>query len=207
MSDASINLPSKIGEPTWEAAYLLPTQGQWTEEDFFKFHTNRMAELVDGSLKVLPVPTLKHQKLLKWLFRDLEIAVQQHGGLVLFAPLPVKLFAGRIREPDLLYIAPEHLPAADAEFPTQIDLAVEIVSEGPDARRRDYEEKRADYAKAGVAEYWIVDPLEQHVIVLSLTNGIYQEIGRFTPGQTATSKLLPAWSVDVQQLFNLKSAS
>ncbi len=203
MSDPSFNLPSKVGEPTWEAAYLLPTQGQWTEEDFFRFHTNRMAELVDGSLEVLPMPTLKHQKLLKWLFSGLELTVKQHGGLVLFAPLPVRLFAGRIREPDLLYIAPHHLPAADAAYPTRIDLALEIVSEGEDARKRDYEAKRSDYARAGVAEYWIVDPYEQHVIVLSLTDGNYQELGSFKPGQTATSKLLPAWSVDVQQLFSI----
>ena len=205
MSDASINLPSKVGEPTWEAAYLLPTQGNWTEEDFFKFHTNRMAELVDGSLEVLPMPTLKHQKLLKWLLKDLEIAVERHGGLVLFAPLPVRLFAGRIREPDLLYIKHENLPAADIEYPTRIDLAVEVVSEGLDAHRRDYEEKRADYARAGVAEYLIVDPFEQHVIVLSLLEGSYQEIGKFKPGQTAAGRLLPTWSVDVEQLLSLKS--
>ena len=93
---------------------------------------------------------------------------------------------------------------SDAEYPTRIDLAVEIVSEGVDAHRRDYEEKRADYAKAGVAEYWIVDPHEMHVIVLTLDNSSYQELGVFKPGQIATSKLLPAWSVDVQQLFNLE---
>ena len=203
MSDSSINLPSKIGDPTWEAAYLLPVQGQWTEEDFFKFHSNRMAELVDGTLEVLPPPTLKHQKLLKWLFKDLEILVERQGGLVLFAPLPVRLFAGRIREPDLLYIASEHEPADDVKYPTRIDLAVEIVSEGPDAHQRDYEDKRADYVRAGVAEYWIVDPQEQHVIVLALQVGTYQELGTFKPGQTATSKLLPAWSVNVEKLFSL----
>lgn len=203
MSDASFNLPSKVGEPTWEAAYLLPTQGQWTEEDFFRFHSNRMAELVDGNLEVLPVPTLKHQKLLKWLFKDLENLVERQGGLLLFAPLPVRLFPGRIREPDLLYIAGENLPAADAEYPTHIDLAIEIVSDGEDARKRDYEDKRVDYATAGVAEYWIVDPQEKHVLVLSLNEGSYQEVGTFKPGQTATSQLIPNWSVAVERLFSL----
>ena len=205
MSDTSIKLPSKVGDPTWEAAYLLPTQGQWTEEDFLKFHTNRMAELVDGSLEVLPTPTLKHQKLLKRLLKGLESAVEQQGGLTLFAPLPVRLFPGRIREPDLLYISPDNMPAADVEYPARIDLAVEIVSEGTDAHRRDYVEKRADYARAGISEYWIVDPFELHVIVLSLSGESYHELGTFRPGQIATGKLLADWSVDVQRLFSENS--
>jgi Uma2 family endonuclease len=203
MSSIFINLPSKDGEPTWEAAYLLPEQGRWTEEDFFKFHTNRMAELVNGRLEILPMPNLKHQKLVMWLLDSIRVAVPD-GGLVLFAPLPVRLFAGRIREPDLLYISPEHLPAAHAQYPTRIDLAIEIVSEGSDAHKRDYEDKRDDYAQAGVAEYWIVDPQEQHVIVMTLRNSSYQELGTFKPGQTAKSQLLPTWSVNVEHLLSLK---
>ena len=200
MSDVSINLPSKDGDPTWEAAYLLPAQGRWTEEDFLKFQTNRMAELVNGRLEILPMPNLKHQSLVVWLFDSLRAAVPERG-LVLFAPLPIRLFAGTLREPDLLYIAPENLPSSNVEYPSHIDLAVEVVSQGSEAHKRDYVDKRADYARAGVSEYWIVDPQEQHVIVLALQDGIYQELGTFRPGQIATSKLLSAWSVNVEQLF------
>jgi Uma2 family endonuclease len=39
------------------------------------------------------------------------------------------------------------------------DIAVEIVSR--DSRQRDYGEKKQLYAEAGVAEYWIIDPLQQ----------------------------------------------
>lgn len=48
MSQLPINLPSKDGEPTWEAAYFFPPQGRWSEELFLQFHTNLMAELVNG---------------------------------------------------------------------------------------------------------------------------------------------------------------
>lgn len=67
MSITVPQIPSANGEPAWEAAFLLPCQGQWSEEDFLKFHTNRMAELVDGRLEILPMPTLKHQRILRWL--------------------------------------------------------------------------------------------------------------------------------------------
>ena len=80
MSDASIHLPSKEGEPTWEAAYLLPTQGQWTEQDFFKFHTNRMAELVDGILEILPMPTWLHQLIVDFLVQSIKAHLSQSGA-------------------------------------------------------------------------------------------------------------------------------
>ena len=200
MSNVLPRLPSRDGEPAWEAAYLLPLQGRWLEEDFLKFHTTQMAELVNGRLEILPMPTLKHQRLLKLLLAAMETAAPQ-GGLVLFAPLPTKLFPGTIREPDLLYISPEHLPTPDADYPTKIDLAIEIVSDGMEARKRDYEDKRLDYAKAGVSEYWIVDPQDQTVTVLVLVGDCYDDHGRFVRGQTATGKLLSKFTVDVDALM------
>ena len=173
---ASPRIPSNNGEPAWEAAYFLPLQGEWSEVDFLKFHTNRMAELVNGRLEMLPMPTLKHQRILIKLLDFFRSAVDAGpGGLVLFAPLPIKLFAGTIREPDLLYIAPANQPLPEVDYPSHIDVAVEIVSEGADARKRDYEDKRVDYAKAHIAEYWIVDPQEHRVTVLILEG---DKIGR-----------------------------
>ena len=166
MSNATPRIPSRDGEPAWEAAYLLPPQGRWSEEDFLKFHSTQMAELVNGRLEILPMPNLKHQKLLKVLLGLVEAAAPPQS-LVLFAPLPTRLFPGTVREPDLIYISPDNLPPKDAEYPAKIDLAMEIVSDGTEARKRDYEDKRLDYAKARIAEYWIVDPRDQAVIVLA----------------------------------------
>ncbi|MEQ1826903.1 MAG: Uma2 family endonuclease [Pirellula sp.] len=200
MSNANPRIPSQDGEPAWEAAYLLPLQGRWSEEDFLKFHSTQMAELTNGRLEILPMPNLKHQRLLKMMLRLLEAAAPPQS-LVLFAPLPTKLFPGTIREPDLLYISQDNLPPPDAEYPSKIDLAMEIVSDGTEARKRDYEDKRLDYAKAGVAEYWIVDPLDQAVTVLALAGKQYIEHGRFVSGETASGKLLSNLMVDVAALM------
>ena len=147
------------------------------------------------------MPNIKHQRMLRFLLGQVE-DVMPRGGLALFAPLPTKLFPGTIREPDLLYISPENLPGPEVEYPSRIDLAIEIVGDGTEARKRDYEDKRVDYAKAGIAEYWIVDPKEQTVTVLVLSDNVYIDHGCFTLGQTATGKLLPGLSVDVQALMN-----
>ena len=201
MSITIPQIPSANGEPAWEAAFLLPSQGQWSEADFLKFHTNRMAELVDGRLEILPMPTLKHQRILRWLLGMFEAAAPA-GSVTLFAPLPTRLFPGTIREPDLLYSAPENAPSPDVDYPTRIDLALEIVSPGSDARTRDYEDKRRDYARAGIAEYWIVDPQEDQVTVLVLQDGNYVEHGVFQMDDEATSVLLPELRVEVRAMLN-----
>lgn len=200
MSNTTPRIPSRDSEPAWEAAYLLPPQGHWSEEDFLKFHSAQMAELVNGRLEILPLPNLKHQKLLKVLLGLVEAAAPPQS-LVLFAPLPTRLFPGTVREPDLLYISPDNLPPKDAEYPAKIDLAMEIVSDGTEARKRDYEDKRLDYAKARIAEYWIVDPRDQAVIVLVLEGEQYFEQGRFVSGQIANGKLLTNLMVDVAALM------
>jgi Uma2 family endonuclease len=201
MSVTTPQIPSANGEPAWEAAYMLPLQGSWSEEDFLKFHTNRMAELVDGRLEILPMPTLKHQRILRWILGKFEAAAPS-GSITLFAPLPTRLFPGTIREPDLLYISPENAPAPDVEYPSHLDLAVEIVSPGKEARQRDYEDKRIDYARAGILEYWIVDPQENQVTVLVLRDGAYVEHGVFRAGDLASGILLPALVIDVRAMLN-----
>ena len=100
-------------------------------------------------------------------------------------------------EVNLIWMAP-FFP----DYPTHLDLALEIVSLGSEARQRDYEHTRTDYARAGISEYWIVDPQENLVTVLVLQNGTYAEHGVFKIGDTAAGLLLPAVSVDVAEMLN-----
>lgn len=93
-----------------------------------------------------------------------------NGSVVAIASIPTRLFPGSIREPDQLCIAPENRPDGQVEYPSHLDLAMEIVSKGSEARKRDYEDKVRDYAKAGIADYWIVDPQEAKVTVFVLAD-------------------------------------
>jgi len=209
MSATNPQIPSANGEPAWEAAYMLPAQGSWNEEDFLKFHTNRMAELVNGRLEILPMPTWLHQLILELLFDTVREHIRRAncGGKILMAPLPTRLFARTIREPDLLYVKAEHLPKDIRGYPDKIDLAIEIVSSGTEARQRDYVDKRADYAKAGVAEYWIVDPDDSLVTVLTLVGAEYQVAQECRPGDIARSVLLSGLEIPVNQIWALADES
>lgn len=76
-------------------------------------------------------------------------------------------------------------------------MVVEIASGADEDRHRDLVEKRRDYAAARIPEYGIVDPVKQAITVLILKGKAYRVHGTFRRGQTATSILLPGFSVDV----------
>lgn len=189
-------------EPTWAVAHLFPFQGEWTEHDFFRLHGNRMVELVDGTLEVLPMPTWLHQLIVRFLIRQIEAAMNP-AGFAMAAPLPIKLSERTIREPDVMYFSPSNVPADPSTYPSCVDLVMEVVSEGADARRRDYEEKRRDYATGGIREYWIVDPMEQRITVLVLDGGEYRVHGEYSVGEVASGVLIPELKVSLDDILKL----
>lgn len=192
---------SRPGFPAWEVALLLPFQGEWTEADYLALDTNRLIELSDGCLEVLPVATVLHQILVAFLFQTLKAHVDPLKiGNVLFAPLPVHLWQGKYREPDVIFYRPARAPNLHGRL-QGADLVMEVVSGSADDRKRDLETKRQEYARAGIAEYWIVDPDEERITVLTLDGQAYLEHGVFGPGSQATSVLLPGFAVSVDAVF------
>jgi Uma2 family endonuclease len=193
--------PPRKGDPAWAIALLYPPQGNWSEQDYLDLDTNRLVELANGFLEVHPVPTLFHQGIVAFFFLSLLDYVKAHAtGEVHFAPLRVRLFPETIREPDVVYLRPERI-INRRQPPQGADLAIEVVSEGDENRRRDLVIKRDEYARAGVTEYWIVDPQEQHIIVLTLEGSTYRVHGEFAPGVTATSLMFPGFSINVSDAF------
>ncbi len=195
--------PSQIGEPTWEMAALYPYQGNWTEGKYLALteRDRRMFELVDGCLEVLPMPTTLHQRIAFFLAKVLDAFVVSRGlGEVLLAPCPVRLGDKHYREPDVFFLRPGRVKSATGQ-PEGADLIMEVVSPDPRDRQRDVVDKRRDYARAGIPEYWIVDPQEETITVLILDGAEYREESVSKPGNMARSILLPGFEVDVAATF------
>jgi Uma2 family endonuclease len=176
---------------------LLPLQGLWTEEQYLRLtdQTNRFIEFTEGSVEVLPVPTRKHQAISRALFLAFLAYIQPIGGTVFYAPLRVRVAPSRFRAPDLVLLLDVNDPRNQNAFWLGADLVVEIVS--PENVGRDTVLKRADYAAAGIPEYWIVNPEEASITVLTLENGVYLSHGVFHRGETAISVLLNGFTVSV----------
>ncbi len=128
----------------------------WAEEDTH-------AEWVNGEVTVQMPPKELHQILSAFLEQvlGLYIALLNLGRLYT-APFEVKLWAdGPAREPDLLFLAREHLAQLTPErIVGAPDLIVEIIS--PESTHRDRVDKLDEYETAGVPEYWIIDNRREH---------------------------------------------
>lgn len=196
--------------PVWEIATMFPLQGDWTEEQYLELtdSTNRKIEFVAGHLEFLAMPTEVHQLLLLYLMDVLRAAIEPNRGMVLFSGIRVRTVSDAMREPDLVYLCKENYAKRGDRFWKGADLALEVVSPDANSENRDYVTKRSEYAAAGIAEYWIVDPQESKITVLTLPEGKseYAEHGVFRPGETATSKLLDGFVVDVKACFDAAKA-
>lgn len=185
-----------------EIAPILPAQGDWTEADYLWLtnRTNRLIELSDGRIEVLPMPTEKHQAILLHLYLAFLPVIQRIGGKVFVAALRMRVAAGKFREPDLLLLLSEDDPRRHNEYWEGADLVAEVVS--PDDPRRDLVKKRREYAQAGIPEYWIVNPQTETIAVLRLEGAKYAEHGIFKRGDTATSALLADFQLSVDAVFD-----
>ncbi|GAB4212541.1 MAG: Uma2 family endonuclease [Roseiflexaceae bacterium] len=177
-------------------------QGLWTEQQYLKLtdHTRSLLEFQSGSIEVLPMPTERHQAILAFLFDLLRTWLLPRGSKVRFAPLRLQIRKGTFREPDILLLLDAADPRRQDRFWLGADLVVEIVS--PDDPERDTVTKRADYAEAGIPEYWIVHPDEETITVLALAEGRYVEHGVFRRGQQAVSVLLAGFAVEVSAVLD-----
>ena len=186
--------------PTWEIAYLYPDQGSWSEEEYLALETNRLVEYTDGYVEILPMPTQSHQLIVAYLYAALLSFVNQAGlGRVLFAPFRIQLWPGKYREPDIVFMSAAHEERRGEQFWRGADLVMEIIS--PNDRERDEVVKKEEYARAGIAEYWLVDPQNKEITVFCLQEGSYATHGVFQPGQSADSLLLSGFTVEVSAVF------
>jgi Uma2 family endonuclease len=191
----------KRGEPAWDLALMYPLQGAWSVDEYLALDSGLLVEYTAGFVRVLPMPTMLHQLLVQFLFRALDDIVSRGKlGRVFVAPLPVKLGPDKYREPDIVFLRPERISSVQGH-PQGADLVMEVVSDDTDSRERDYVEKRREYAEAGIGEYWIVDPQETRIVVLTLVGDTYCERGVYGSDTTAESVVIPGLRIHVNDLF------
>ncbi len=164
-------------------------------------------ELARGVLEVTLVPGEPHG-LIVYLFYKLLTryddanpgVIHRFGGASEFRLWLPAMVSGR--NPDLA-VALRNTPLDDRGFRPP-SLAIEVVSEGDEARTRDYVTKREEYLAYGLREYWTVDRLERKVTVLRRGGDTWAE-SVFSDGQRAEGLVLPGFSVAVDDLWRILS--
>lgn len=182
--------------PTTQSAF------KFTYEDYRTAPPDKRYELLDGDLVMTPAPNLKHQRVQVQLGERLARFVREHAlGEFFFAPCDVVLSDTDVVQPDLLFVSKEraHLLSGGENVQGAPDLVVEILS--PTTAERDRGYKRALYAKHGVKEYWLVDPVSETVWIHRLHRGALVVAHTFGRSQTLRSPLLPGFAIDLDDVF------
>jgi Uma2 family endonuclease len=174
----------------------------WTYDEMLTElpETNQLIELWDGKIIVSPAPSFFHQQLILRLYRVLDDWVKQrHLGQTATCPVDMVLSPHRTTQPDVLYVSRGRRNIIQEAVMGAADLVMEVIS--PTSRSRDRIDKRDLYEQHGVKEYWLVDPEAQTVEIFFLEKHQYQLVGRWRPGEEASSRLLEGLKVDVEKLF------
>lgn len=143
-----------------------------------------LAQLINNQIFMSPSPTNSHQKVLDSIYRQLGNFVEENGlGETRVAPFDVYLNRRNAYQPDIIFIASENLhKLRESGFYGAPDLVIEILS--PGTWRFDKEDKRDEYERCGVKEYWMVEPRERTTEGFLLQNGEYtllpSETGKIT---------------------------
>jgi Uma2 family endonuclease len=174
-----------------------------TFDEFQELGLDGRYELVNGELEELVPPRPFHSWTGGRLPLELGRYLDDHEPEAFWGvelDIPTIPFFGR--RPDFAYYSTADAARLDLTgnrvlgVPT---LVVEVVSE--DDEERDTVTKREEYARAGIAHYWIVDPQRRTVLTLILREAAYEVAGEFTGQDMLTSTLFPGLAIPLARLF------
>lgn len=169
-------------------------------DDIEKLSEGTLAELIDGKLYMLSAPNTKHQQISGRMFYVMMDHIFRHKGIcqVYAAPFDVRLFADdkTVVQPDISVICdPDKLTERGCSGAP--DWVVEIVSESNASH--DYVRKLMKYQKAGMREYWIVDPYQELISVYNFEDP--QRTAQYTWEETVPSGVLEGLCVNLKELL------
>jgi Uma2 family endonuclease len=156
------------------AAALEEQAKRWTYEEYCKLEDDQRHEVIDATLVMAPAPDIWHQDWLNKLNVLITLYVRKKNlGRLFIAPVDVVLDDQNIVQPDLVFVAAKNFDIIErrAIFGTP-DLLVELIS--PSSVHRDRYTKMKLYARFGVKEYWIGDPANRSLEILTLSGGRYE---------------------------------
>jgi len=173
--------------------------------DAFPEDDGNRYELIGGELFVSCAPGIPHQRVLL----NLEIGLSEYlrtNPIGILVPGAGAIFSDYDAViPDLAFVRHERWNGVvtGEKFTGAPDIVIEILSRGTQNRKRDLSAKRGVYGKYGVAEYWIVDPDNQTILIFRLHEQTLEEVATLTLADELSSPVLPDLKLKVSAIFNL----
>lgn len=184
-----------------EATNYCYNARKYSGTDMEKLEEGTRAELIDGKLYLLAAPNRMHQFLISEISFGLKAHIRnKKGGCHVYtAPFGVRLFDDDKTEvqPDILVICNKDI-MTDKGCSGAPDIVFEIVS--PSNASHDYITKLMKYQKAGVREYWIVNPEQERVSVLNFENP--EKTNEYTYEDIITSGVLGGFAIRIKDFLD-----
>ena len=186
---------------------ILPREKGYSLSDLLSWPEELRAELIDGQPVMMAPPKREHQRISGALFAQLHNFLRGRPCQVYAAPFAVRPFetegdaaesVGTVVEPDISVIC-DGDKLDDIGCKGAPDLVIEIISES--TRRHDRITKYNLYQRAGVREYWLVDPELHTVQVFVLEEGRYNAAEAYTTSASVSVNVLPGCVIDLNQVF------
>jgi len=175
---------------------------KYTVEDYLMLEEGAPFQLINYDLIMSPSPIPAHQqlsaKIIQLLLNFLD-SINDNGFLV-SAPMDVKFDDGNVFQPDILYIKESRVAdLVKDRIEGAPDLIIEILS--PYTAYYDLRQKKDVYEKYGVAEYIIIDPVQENADMYKLTNGGYSLHQKVLKTETLVSLIIPGFKLELSKLF------
>jgi Uma2 family endonuclease len=167
---------------------------QWPDD-------GRRYELYDGEVIVVPAPFPRHQRVAMHVGEVLTEYERATGGMVFHVPIDIRFSEFDVLQPDVVFFRKErrHLVRTMESGQVAPDLAVEVLSRRTE--RRDRGRKMDIFARFGVAEYWIVDPVGNTLEVYTNSGAELMLAGVYEETSEVTSPTLPDLRFSASRLF------
>lgn len=158
-------------------------------------------EIIGGQLVVSPSPSTRHQHVLAQLTTWLNLyLIQNTLGHLYTAPMDVRLSFYDVVQPDLLVVLDDRRDIIqEQEIAGPPNLVVEVLS--PSSKTTDRVDKAALYARSGVEEYWIVDPIAETVTVYGLDGDRFAPSATLERNDDLYSIVLAGFVLDLDTIF------
>lgn len=176
--------------------------------DYVLLEKDESYEIIAGEIiSMSPSPTPRHQDVVAELTAEFKMFLRGKECIAFSAPMDVCLFATEETEesdifdwvqPDLFVVC-DRKKISDKNIVGAPELVIEVLS--PSTARNDRWIKYNSYEKAGVQEYWIVDPANMYVEVYKLMNGSFQQTGVYEREAVLTVGLFPEMEIDLKEIF------